>query len=412
MNRDPQELAKERAGRIEAAMKLQEPDRVPCWGLGGDIVASYSGISQYEFAYDEDKCLQAVEKFVNAFPFDEMSLAAASGVDGRPIAMSFIDYPDVFTNLVFITGPLHDALGENKYYRFPGREINDDCTPQFIGGTFMESDEYDDLAKNPVEFIRDTVLPRAIPGLANPREAMAIWARLGMAIGKGFAFMGRMASILGKAGYALAPMGWACAPLDFIADYLRGFDTVMLDIHRYPDKVKKAVEALSEPVIEFALASSKHTGAEIVMCPLHLNDYLSPKLYKEFYWPTLKKVLLAVIDEGLRPMVFFEGNHEAHLETILDLPKGWGVAYFEKTDVVKAKEILKGHTCIMGGMPISLLVGGTPEKIDEYVKDLMEKVKPGGGFIFALGVGNVPRETPIENINALLEAGIKYGKYD
>ena len=54
--------------------------------------------------------------------------------------------------------------------------------------------------------------------------------------------------------------------LDFIADYLRGFDTVMLDIHRYPDKVKKAVEALSEPVIEFALASSKHTGAEIVMC--------------------------------------------------------------------------------------------------------------------------------------------------
>ena len=78
----------------------------------------------------------------------------------------------------------------------------------------MESDEYDDLAKNPVEFIRDTVLPRAIPGLANPREAMAIWARLGMAIGKGFAFMGRMASILGKSRiYAGSWM--TCAPLRF-----------------------------------------------------------------------------------------------------------------------------------------------------------------------------------------------------
>jgi hypothetical protein len=411
MNTSAQELAKERLACIEAAMKLQEPDRVPCWGIGGDIVASYTGITQYEFAYDEDKCLQAVETFVNAFPFDEMSLAGASGVDGRPIAMSFIDYPEIFTNLVFITGPLHDALGGNKYYRFPGREIGEDSTPQFIGGTFMESDEYDELIKNPVEFIRDTVLPRAIPRLANPRDAMATWVRLGMAIDKGFAFFVRLGNVLAKAGYAPVPMGWACAPLDFIADYLRGFDTVMLDIYRYPDKVKKAVEALAEPVVDFALSSSKHAGAKIVMCPLHLNDYLSPKIYNEFYWPTLKKVLLSVIDEGLKPIVFFEGNHEPHLQTILELPKGWGVAYFEKTDVIKAKEVLKGHTCIMGGMPISLLVSGTPEQIDEHIRNLMGKVKSGGGFILALGVGNVPRETPIENIKALLEAGQKYGKY-
>ena len=47
-------------------------------------------------------------------------------------------------------------------------------------------------------------------------------------------------------------------PLDFIADYLRGFDAVVLDLHRYPDKVKKAVEALSEPVIEFALRLEAH----------------------------------------------------------------------------------------------------------------------------------------------------------
>jgi len=54
--------------------------------------------------------------------------------------------------------------------------------------------------------------------------------------------------------------------------------------------------------------------------------------------------------------------------------------------------------------PISLIASGTPEEIDKYVKDLLEKVKPGGGFILAPGVAAAPADTPIENINALIEA--------
>lgn len=402
------DLAQERLTRIEAAMNLEEPDRVPCWGIGGDIVAGYSNITQYEFAYDNEKCLKAIENFINDFPFDEMSLAGPSGVDGRAFSMAFLEYPDIFPNLVMITGPIHDVLGD-KYYRFPGREIGEDSTPQFVGGTFMEADEYKALIKNPVKFIAETVLPRVSPNLANPRQAMATWVRIGMEIEKSKKLIGKLGDIFAKAGYPPFPMGWACAPLDFIADYLRGFDTVMLDIYRYPHEVKKAAEALVEPIVNFALSSSQQAGAKVVMCPLHLNDYLSPKTYDEFYWPTLKKVLLRIIHEGLKPIVFFEGNHEAHLETILELPRGWGVAYFEKTDVVKAKKVLKNHTCVMGGIAISLLLNGSPEQIDEYIKNLMKQVKPGGGFILALGVGNVPRETPIKNITALLEAGKKYG---
>ena len=93
------------------------------------------------------------------------------------------------------------------------------------------------------------------------------------------------------------------------------------------------------------------------------------------------------------------------------MPRGWGVAYFEKTDVVKAKEVLKNHTCVMGGIPVSLLVSGNPEKIDEYIKNLLEKVKPGGGFILTTGVGSIPAETPAENITAVIEAVEKYGRY-
>ena len=99
------------------------------------------------------------------------------------------------------------------------------------------------------------------------------------------------------------------------------------------------------------------------------------------------------------------------MDTILELPEGWGIAYFEKTDVVKAKKVLQGHSCVMGGIPMGLLVGGTPMKIEEYIKNLLEEVKPGGGFILAPGVGTAPSETPVENIHALIEAVEKYGYY-
>jgi uroporphyrinogen-III decarboxylase len=65
----------------------------------------------------------------------------------------------------------------------------------------------------------------------------------------------------------------------------------------------------------------------------------------------------------------------------------------------------------MGGIPISLLITGTPSTIDEYVKNLLEKVKPGGGFILEAGISALPTITPIENIHALIEAAEKYGKY-
>ncbi|NLZ53906.1 MAG: hypothetical protein GX892_12330 [Thermoanaerobacteraceae bacterium] len=387
-------------------MNLQEPDRVPLRGIGGDIIPAYAGITQQEFCYDYDKAIRAIEKFLKDFPFDWPS-ASIPGLDGRAFSVAFSEYPDVAAGTTFITGPMHDVLSD-KYYRYPGNEIDVNATPQFVGGTFMEADEYDELIEDPVKFVAEKVLPRACDNLATSRQAMATWVKLGMEFNRFSAAARQVGMIAGGLGYPSVRMGGAYAPLDIIGDFLRGITNTVLDIRRYPDKVKKAVEALVEPIMNYAL-SYKKAGINLVMIPLHLNEYLSPKLYKEFYWPTLKEVILRLGKEGVKSWVFFEGHHEQHLETILELPKGWGVAYFEKTDVVKAKKVLQGHTCVVGGIPVSLLVGGTPQKIHEYVKNLLEQVKPGGGFMLSPNIGTAPAETPLENIAALIEAVEKYG---
>jgi len=409
VTKSPQELAKERLTRIEAAINLQVPDRVPLFGFGGEIVAEYSGVTQYDMCYEPEKAVMATENYARDFQFDTMGGAGAGGLDGRVFCMAFADTPEISAALTFITGPLHDIYGD-KYTRFPGRETDVTATPQFIGGTFMEPDEYDQLIEDPVKFIAETVLPRACRNLETPRQAMATWVRVGRELQRSAANGAKLGEVSAKYGYPALPMGWSYAPLDIVGDFLRGINKVVLDIRRYPDKVKKAAEALVKPVLDYSLYYAK-IGCKYAMIPLHLNEYLSPKLYNEFYWPTLKEVILELNKAGVKPIVFFEGQHEQHLETILELPRGWGVAYFEKTDIVKAKEMLKDHTCVMGGIPISLVASGTPEQIDEYIKNLLEKVKPGGGFILATSVGAVPAGTPTENITAVIEAVEKYGKY-
>ena len=241
-------------------------------------------------------------------------------------------------------------------------------------------------------------------------EAHAAMARLALEKAKAGAAMRDMFRQLQELGYAPGGLSVFFAPLDFIGDQLRDIPNLIKDLRRYPDKVKAATEAVLEPLLKVSV-NAKGPGVETAMIPLHLNEYLSPALYNEFYWPTLKEGILRLAELGMKSQVFFEGRHDAHLETILELPAGWGTAYFEKTDVRKAKKLLQGHTCIMGGIDVGMVISSTPAKLDEYIKEILGEMMPGGGFILAPNIGNLPRETPIENIRAVYEAVEKYGKY-
>jgi uroporphyrinogen-III decarboxylase len=276
----------------------------------------------------------------------------------------------------------------------------------------MQPEEYDDLIADPVKFSYEKILPRTVENLEDlgSPAAMATMARFGMEIQKQSAAMARLGADLAKLGYGGSAGAFASAPLDYIGDQLRDIPNLILDLRRYPEKVKAATRSLLETLLRLTL-QSKAMGAKSAMFPLHLNEYLSPELYREFYWPTLKEYVLRLREEGMISQIFFEGRHDAHLDTILELPAGWGTAYFEKTDVRKAKKILQGHTCIMGGIDVGVVIGGTPAKIDEYMKELLGEMMPGGGFILSANVNNLPRETPIENIRAVYEAVEKYGKY-
>jgi uroporphyrinogen-III decarboxylase len=74
----------------------------------------------------------------------------------------------------------------------------------------------------------------------------------------------------------------------------------------------------------------------------------------------------------------------------------------------KAKEVLGGHTCIMGDVPSSILQVGTVEQVEQYCKKLIDDCGKNGGLI----VTHMPiDEADPKLVRAMIEFVRKYGVY-
>ena len=140
------------------------------------------------------------------------------------------------------------------------------------------------------------------------------------------------------------------------------------------------------------------------MIPLHkgADGFMSEDQFNKFYWPTLKKVLLGLVEEGIMPLCFAEGTYNSRLDIIADFPAGMVAWYFDQTDMHKAKDVLKNKACILGNVPTSIMSTGTPDQVTAYCKDLVDYCGKGGGFMLTNGA--MVDVTADENIRAMLDS--------
>lgn len=422
--KDYMDLFRERKERLERVFSNKRPDRVP-FRLSPSLswIARYVGFSNAQLCFNDDAITQANMKLLSDFNVDgiDFPILAGAALDLILMALVFIDYPDVAVNLSMLTGPMHDIL-KDKYTRWPGRELPENAEPQFLGGKFMEANEYGRLAEDPVSFLNEVILPRVFEALSKPGSSRAYSAlvKLGMEIQRRRANALRREN-LPSYGWPVFPTIFGVKPLDYISDHLRHPTNLILDLFKCPGEVLRAVDVITELSIKFLrvtvpplIETAKkvfETNVALIAYPLHLNSMLSPKLYNEFYWPSLKKVLIETINLGAVPFVFFEGDHTPHLETILELPKGKVFGMFEKTDLRVVRKVLGDHIIVGGGISTSVFAYGSREKVFEEVCNLLRDVKEPGGFIFTGTGAPLPPETKIENIWAAIEAIKKCGIY-
>ena len=185
----------------------------------------------------------------------------------------------------------------------------------------------------------------------------------------------------------------------------------MKDIYRRPDKVIAACDKIADFTIRSILKSPTSSGIFIVTYPLHkgADGWMSQKQFETFYWPSLKKVLDALIKEGLIQTLFAEGSFNTRLDYFKSFPQGSICWLFDQTDMARAKQVLGDKFCIQGNVPSSLIVTGSAGDVKEYCRKLIETCGKGGGYTLTTGCGV---ENPkLENLRAMVEAAKEYGTY-
>jgi uroporphyrinogen decarboxylase len=80
-----------------------------------------------------------------------------------------------------------------------------------------------------------------------------------------------------------------------------------------------------------------------------------------------------------------------------------------QVDLDTIGSVMGGKVVLIGNVDPMLIQGGTPQEIREATRTVIQKLGPYGGLIVQDG-SNIPPGTPIQNINAMMEAAELYGK--
>jgi uroporphyrinogen-III decarboxylase len=163
----------------------------------------------------------------------------------------------------------------------------------------------------------------------------------------------------------------------------------------------------------FVEYGSGAAGADLPLCWIWVHkgtrNFMSDEQFKTFYWPFLREGMLALIDKGIIPMVYWEADIESRLEHIVDIPKGKAIYHIAQTDIAKAKAVLGDTVCIMGNVPNGLLLAGTPDDVKDYCKMAIDVAGKDGGYIMDTAV--MLDEAKPENVKAMFEFTRQYGVY-
>ncbi|MCC0005608.1 MAG: hypothetical protein H6872_10810 [Methylobacteriaceae bacterium] len=399
--------------RIMDCVELRQPDRMPATLFGTFWLAKYGGVSYKQLMYDFEGTAAIAER-----------------------AVLELD-PDTVSPLVLQTamGPTLDATGY-KQLQWPGHGVGDNQPYQYLDREYMPPEEYDDFLFDPTGYYLRVYLPRVMgafegfsefPNIAggfyfrlfaNVRGFLSpalqeSWARVQKAgeasqqlADRNARFIARMAEL----GYPMGSIATSGAPFDVLGDYFRGARGILTDMRRRGDKLLEACDKMRRLLVRQAVPAAKAAGNPIVFIPLHWapDAFMSQDQFKTYWWPSFRQMMLDLIAEGLIPMPMWESDCTKRLEIIQDIPKGKAIYWFERADIVKAREVLGDTVALRGNVSPSILTTGKPEDVDAAVKYIVDNVWNKGGRIILDAAFGLPDETPVENVRAMFRAARKY----
>jgi uroporphyrinogen-III decarboxylase len=282
----------------------------------------------------------------------------------------------------------------------------------------MKADEYDALIADPTGFLYTTWLPRVsteISRMGEPstyRNNLAL-VKSAMAMMVYFqAFGPQIQRLRNECGTVSAIAGIFKAPFDIIADKLRGYVGLTMDMATQPDKVLQACEALMPHLVHVGLTSADPAKEVPIGFWMHRGcvPFINPKQFHSHYWPTLKPCIEEFWKHGHQTLFYGEGKWDHHFDDFATLPERSIVFHADRSDIFRAHQKLHHKFALSGGIPNVLLSYGTPDEVRDYCRKVIDGVARDGGYIMDASA-IMQDDTSVENLRALTEFTREHGVY-
>lgn len=398
MAKDMEQLYADRLNRYVTAMRNEKPDRIPIRPFVAEFTAKYGGYTCQEVAHDFEKAFAAARKCAADFDWDA-----------------------VVGNMVYVWTGLTQAIGL-KYYGVPGIDVPPDIGFQYLEPSeeqaFMKPDEYDQLIDDPTGFLFNIWLPRVSADVSATGEPTSYRNNLsflkgGMAMLTYFNAFGKQNELLrSESGTVSAISGILKAPLDILADKLRGYIGLCMDLLERPDKVLAACEALMPHLLYVALSGADADKNVPIGLWMHRGcvPFVSQKHFEKFYWPTLKPMIEEIWARGHQVLFYAEGDWNAHLDSFSELPDQSIVYHVDMGDIFEVHKAIGHKFCISGGIPNYLLSLGTEDEVRDSCKKVIDGVARDGGYIMDASA-IIQNDAKVENVKAMTDFTREFGVY-
>ena len=192
------------------------------------------------------------------------------------------------------------------------------------------------------------------------------------------------------------------------ASMVRGAQEWMLDLMMPHEKVYRLLDYCTDVSIQF-IDLMAGTGVDMTSngdSPAG-PEMISPEMYREFALPYEKKIIEASHRHGLPYLLHICGDTEMILEDMIKTGAD-GLELDYKTDIRKVLRVLGDDMVFVGNIdPSGVLALGSRKLVIEKTRELLDIYKNSPKLIVNAGCA-IPRDTPEENIFALIETVKNY----
>lgn len=402
----------QRVRRVEDALVLREPDRVPIVPRISSVAQGMYGSSQRDVYYSHRRAGNATLRFYERY------------------------MPDAHTFAGFVSGRANELAGSTMmdWPGRPGSRLPDAAPHRALEFEYMAAGEYPQLLNDYTGFMLRKYLPRVFPGLGGLSDIRLLpgeFLNTGMLVyacspqaQEAYATLGEIgrfdeeaAGLTAEYQDGLAEMGLpplvsatGQAPYDILASCFRGRAGALADAATNEEQVAAACELFANRQLEALVAACEHLAVRRAAFHLHRGARgLAPRQYEHLYWRPLHRLLTLLIEKDITPVLHMEGRSNDRLAHLADFPRGKIILHLENADLAQAKKALGHMACLSGNLPAYLLEFGTREQVVDQCKRLLDSCAPGGGYIFSTDAG-VENALP-ENLDAMFETVLAHGVY-